>query len=139
MTGILAIMVGGRSSVIDSFNITAQAVGGGAGFCDGSAGTSTGVASGSITGGTLSGGKIIAEVSTFSGLNQDRIRVRGFSSDPGQGWLIAITVNSLAHAPASATYTWDAVHGMSSWVWTPFTWGLTIGNTYNGNTINHAR
>ena len=138
MTGILNVLLGSASQAINSFNITAAVMGGGAGYSDGSAGTSTGVATGSITGGTLSGGKIIAEVSTFSGLTQDRFRARGFSSDPGQSWLRSITVNSATHTGASATYTWDATHSTASWVWTPVTWNLTSPNTYNSNSITHS-
>lgn len=141
MTGIMVALLGGQSGAItNSFNITAAVMGGGAGYSDGSAGTSTGVATGSITGGTLTGGKIICEVSTFSGLSQDRFRVRGFSGDPGINWLKSVTVNAVTKTSANLTYSWDATHSTANWIWATghgLDWNITSPNTYNGNSLTH--
>lgn len=139
MTGILGALLGSSSSSKDTFSITVGVTGGGAGYSDGSAGTSTGVATGSITPSTLIGGKIICEVSSFNTGVQDRFRVRGFTTDPGQNWLSAITVNSVAKTAANLTYTFDATHGTANWIWATghgADWNLTSG-TYSGNTVTH--
>lgn len=139
VTGIVNVLLGNGGGIsTNTFNITTGTTGTGDAYSDGSAGTSTGVAAGTISNATLTGGKIICEVSTFysPATPGDRFRVRGFSANPGQSWLNSITVNSQTHSGASATYTWDAVHGMASWIWSP-TWNL-VNSTYNGNTIIHG-
>lgn len=142
MSGVLNALLGMAAGLsVNSFNITAASTGTGAGYSDGSGGTSTGIAVGSITGGTLTGGKIVCEVSFFPTLTQQRFRVRGFTLDPGQGWLKTITVNSETVTPAAnLTYTWDATHGTASWVWATghgADWNLVNTNTYNGNSVTH--
>lgn len=143
MSGVLGAMVGsGGGSVSNTFSITAAVMGGGAGYSDGTGGTSTGIVTGSATGATLTGGKIICEVSSFNGTNQDRLRVRGFSADPTQSWLSSITVNGVTHTPATGlTYNYDATHNTANWVWnnsvvTP--WNVSSPNTYSGCTIKHG-
>lgn len=141
MTGILNALLGSAGVSKNTFNITAGVVGAGAGYDDGTGGTSTGTAGGSITGGTLTGGKIICEVSSFGGLAQDRFRVRGFTTDPGQNWLISLTVNGVTKPFTNMTYSYDATHGTANWIWATghgFDWTLVNGTTYNGNTVTHS-
>lgn len=141
MTGILAVMAGGSGSVVtDTFNLVtvgtlpATAL---VGYGDGSAGTSGGAVS-TISGQPLTGGSRIVEASyTNVGLNVDRLRLKGFSADPHQAWLIQITINSVTKIGSAATYTWDGVNSCATWQWSPGLWGMLNGNTYNGNTIKH--
>lgn len=141
MTGILNVLLGSAGVSKNTFNFTAAVTGAGAGYSDGSGGTSTGVAVGSITGGTLTGGKIICEVSSFTTLTQDRFRVRGFTTDPGQNWLSSITVNSVTKTAANLTYSYDATHGTANWIWATghgLDWSIASPTTYNGNTVTHS-
>lgn len=137
MTGILNALIGSGGVITNTFNLTAATIpsGGGAGYNDGSAGT-VGSAAGSLSPASI-GRATIAEVGSFSGApNQDIIWIKGFTSDPGINWLVSITINSASHTGSSATYTYDATHGIGKWAWTD-TWGVVTGNTYNGNTIKH--
>lgn len=138
MSGILGAMVGSAGITTSTFNITAGNIAGTTlvGYSDGTAGTSGG-AGGSITGGAF-GGKHIAEISFISsGLNVDRLRVKGFSANPGQSWMSKVIANSVTRTGASATFTWDAVNLCATWEWAGGLFGFVNGNTYNGNTITH--
>ena len=136
MSGVLGVLLGLAGRVTSAFNITAGIVAGTAriGYSDGGAGTTSG-AGGSITGATL-GPFTIAELDDVAAGNQ-LLRVRGFNADPGQGWLVSVTVNSVNSTGASASYSWNGTSGVATWTWATNTWNLANGSTYNGNSITH--
>ncbi len=148
MTGILNAIIGSLGGGgVTTFNMTAGTIGGGAGFCDGSSGTSTGVASGSISSATLAGGKFIAEVSYFGAtVYQNRLRVRGFASDPTVNYLKSIVVNGITDTNTGpyVTYSYSSTYGMASWIYDVSSnspvlgWSLVSGTQYNGNTLSHS-
>lgn len=139
MSGILSAFVSSAGITTSTFNITVATLPSTTlvGYSDGTAGTSGGAA-GSITGGAF-GGKDIAEISYInSGINVDRLRVKGFSANPGQAWMSKVVANSITRTGASATYAWDAVNLCATWQWAGGSFGFANGNTYNGNTIVHS-
>jgi hypothetical protein len=140
MSGILGILSAGSNVITDTFNITAAFIPATVlvGYSDGTGGTSGG-AGGSISGGTLTGGKHIAEISYINtSINCDRLRIKGLSADPTQAWLITLIANGITRTGLTAAYTWDAADLCATWQWTPGSFGFSNGNTYNGNTIQHA-
>lgn len=136
MSGVLAAVLGSAGITTSTFNITAATIPATAfvGYCDGTAGTS-GAAAGSITGGSF-GPRHIAEINV--GTTTNRLRVKGFAADPGQGWLRSVTANSGTQTGAGATYSWSAGNLCATWDWSTNAFGFVNGNTYNGNTITHG-
>lgn len=138
MSGILGALVSSAGITTSTFNITVGVLPSTTlvGYSDGTGGTSGGAA-GSITGGTF-GGKHIAEISYNNTGGNDRLRVKGFSGNPGQSWLSSVTANSISHTGAAATFVWDAANLCADWTWPPGLFGFVNGNTYNSNTIVHS-
>lgn len=143
MSGVLGVLLGSSSVIASTFNITAGSITSpaGAGYNDGTAGTQ-GTAAGSITGGTLSGAKHICEIESVLGPN-DLLFVKGFTADPGQGWVVSLyfPVTSNVGPPvtlqgSAATYSYDSVNGVAKWTWAGQL-GILTGNTYSNNVLTH--
>lgn len=60
-----------------------------------------------------------SKVATQPTYQSSSIAVSGFTSDPGQGWLLSVSANSVTRTGASASYTYSG--GIATWRWTsPF-------------------
>lgn len=117
-----------QSDFTDTFSITAGHLTGPpaqTGYVSGSIG--------SITGGTLTGGKVIAALQETGSTAQ--LVVSGFTSDPGSGWLASITANGVTEPGNTAAYSY--LSGDAQWDWGAL-WGFVNGNTYNGCQIVHS-
>jgi hypothetical protein len=132
------MLLGSAGISTSTFNITAASITGaapsGAGYNDGTAGT-TGSAAGSVSASGLGRGHI-AEIYTTS-VPDDRLIVKGFTSDPGINFIVSAKVNGTSRTGSAATYSYDSTNGAGKWVWSGNGWGMVTGNTYNNNTITH--
>lgn len=145
MTGILAALASSGNKVSTTFNLTAGNISGAsaAGYNDASAGT-IGAAGGSVSSNALGNGKTIAELISSS-IPNDRLIVKGFSSNPGQSWVSTLffPVTSSAGPPvtllgSAATYSYDAPNGAATWLWSGSNLGMLNGNTYTANKLVHT-
>ena len=74
---------------------------------------------GSMSPSVLSNGQPIVNLSTYTNQVQDyvNITIGGFSSSPGKGWLVSVSVNGHTLQGGTASYTYSA--GRAYWTWTP--------------------
>jgi hypothetical protein len=72
----------------------------------------------------LTGGKTVKLVAdfaqTFCGLNLSFLKVSGFSTNPGSGWLTSITCNGVTNSPASGSFSFSGDTGHWQWFGRPF-------------------
>jgi len=91
---------------------------------DGSEGFSTARGFGSMSPDTTSNGFTYTSFADLAPVgsgkyNKTTFAVEGFTSDPGQGWLVSASINGETETSASASnYVFTASTGTATWVWT---------------------
>lgn len=77
----------------------------------------------------LTGGKTVAGLWTnnsggpsCSGTYLGHLLISGFSSSPGQSWLMSVTCNGTTKTGATATYSYSS--GEAEWSWSETSWGF---------------
>jgi hypothetical protein len=124
----------------DNFNFTADTHTGAlttTGYNDGTSGAAFGTMN---SGGTLTGGKIIASIIESSAGNGS-FSIRGFSADPGQTSVVNFTLPGGSVTGAQGGYSYSA--GTATWSYPLTTYGavfnFTVGNSYAGTIVHSFR
>ena len=74
----------------------------------------------------LTGGQTVVLVADFAqifcGVNLTFLKVSGFTTNPGSGWLTSITCNGITNVPASGSFGFSG--NTASWTWSAKPFGL---------------
>ncbi len=82
---------------------------------------------GSVSPSSLTDGKSLTIISDDSFNGNCAVRVSGFSSDPGAGYINYVAANGVSKLRTDASYSYSG--GAATWVWTG-SFGFTNGGTY---------
>jgi hypothetical protein len=104
------------NATTDNMTMTIRVVSSGFGEDAGFNSSCNGLAFGSISPGSLTGGTSIC--SWFDTPVNDSLWISGFTSNPGQSWLTSASCFSVTKTGASATFSYSASSGIAMWTWT---------------------
>lgn len=87
---------------------------------------------GSLSSAILGDGMTVQSLNDSVTLNQALLIVRGFSADPGTGYLTSLLINGITKLGSAAGYSWQpgGNTGWAMWVWSGSTFGMTNGGVY---------
>lgn len=61
------------------------------------------------------------------------LKITGFSSNPGTGYLISVTANSVTRLASAASYSYSS--GTATWRWSSQTFGFANGGNYSASIL----
>lgn len=70
-------------------------------------------------------------------LKHSWLEISGFTSDPGQGWLVSVSAQGVTRAGSAASYTYDNATGSARWSWGGQWFGFVPSSTTTVTTVHY--